>query len=239
MYYGTYGYGFDGTYILVIIGLVITLWAQAKVQNAYRRYSGVYTGKGVTGAQAAKKILLMNSIYDVTIEKLPTKGLSDYYDPSSKRVCLSEDIYSGTSLAAVAVAAHECGHAIQDAVEYAPLRMRTALVPVANIGSKASWYFIIAGLLIGGTGSVLCEIGIIMFALAVGLELVTLPVELDASRRAKACLAESGITVEEEMDGVSRVLTAAALTYVAAAASGILQLLRLILIYGNRRGRRD
>lgn len=233
MYYGFYG--LDSTYILVIIGLVITLIAQAKVKSAYNRYSDVRSMSGLTGAQAAKKILLANGVYDVTVERLNTNGLTDYYDPSSKRVCLSADIYNGTSIAAIGIAAHECGHAIQDALEYTPLKIRSALVPVANIGSKASWYFIIAGLIIGGTGSPLCEIGIIMFAAAVGLELVTLPVEFNASGRAVEQIDELGIVTEEEKAGVKKVLKAAALTYVAAAASGILQLLRLVILYGGNR----
>lgn len=233
MYYGYY----DWTYLLVLLGVVITLIAQAKVKSAYARYADVASSRGLSGCQTARKILIANGIYDVEVVCLPTDGLTDYYDPSEKKVCLSRDIYHGTSIAAVAIAAHECGHAIQDAVEYSPLKMRTALVPVANIGSRASWYFIIAGLLIGGSGSMLCEIGIVMFALAVGLELVTLPVEFNASSRALSCLGSEGLVYEEEMPGAQKVLRAAALTYVAAAASGLLQLLRLVLLFGNRRGR--
>ena len=237
MYYGYYG--MDATYLLVVIGLLITLIAQAKVKTAYAKYQEVRSLSGLTGAQAARKILVSNGIYDVDVECLPTKGLTDYYDPQSKRVCLSIDIYNGTSIAALAIAAHECGHALQDALEYTPLRLRTALVPVANIGSKASWYFILAGLMIGGQGAALCEIGIVMFALAVGLELVTLPVEFHASRRALSQVEELGLVTEEEQTGAQKVLNAAALTYVAAAASGLLQLLRLVILFGNRRGRRD
>lgn len=238
MYYGTYGYGLDSTYILVIIGLVITLIAQGIVKSAYAKYKDVPSMRGLTGAQAARKILVANGIYDVEVVCLNSDGLTDYYDPSSKKVCLSRDIFQSTSIASIAVAAHECGHAFQDAGEYFPLKLRTTLVPVANLGSRASWYFILAGVLIGGSGSMLCEIGIVLFALAVGLELVTLPVEFNASRRALNQIENLGIVTEEEYAGAGKVLRAAALTYVAAAASGLLQLLRLIILYGNKR-RRD
>lgn len=236
MYYGSYG--MDPTYFLVLLGVVITLIAQAKVKTAYSRYREVYSVSGLTGAQTARKILSANGIYDVDVECLNTNGLTDYYDPRTRRVCLSRDIFAGKSIAALAIAAHECGHALQDAYEYAPLRIRTALVPAVNFGSKISWYLIFAGLLVGGRGAVLTEIGIALFALAVIFELVTLPVEMNASKRAVTQMESLGLVTEDEKSGTEKVLRAAALTYVAAAASGLLQLLRLILLFGNRR-RRD
>lgn len=232
-----YGYYFDSTYLLILLGLVITLIAQAKMRSAYARFSSVASSKGMTGAEVARKILLVNGIYDVTVQ--PVSGtLTDHYDPSKKTVNLSEAVYKSTSLAAIGVAAHECGHAIQDSEEYVPLKARSALVPVASFGSGISWYLILAGVLLGGSLSVLIEIGIILFALAVGFQLITLPVEFNASSRALNQLSEIGIINSDERKDVRSVLTAAALTYVAAAASGILQLLRLIILFGGNGRRR-
>lgn len=233
-----YGYYFDPTYFLILIGLAITLIAQAKMKSAYARYSQAASSKGLTGAEVAKKILLMNGIYDVAV--MPVSGtLTDHYDPSKKTVNLSQAVYGSSSIAAIGVAAHECGHAIQDSVEYAPLKVRTALVPVANFGSGISWYLILAGALIGGRLSFLIEAGIVMFALAVGFQLITLPVEFNASSRALKELSEIGIINDDERGDVKSMLSAAALTYVAAAATGILQLLRLIILFGGNGRRRD
>lgn len=232
-----YGYYFDSTYLLIILGLVITLIAQAKMKSTYARYSQVDSLRGMTGAEVARKILLMNGVYDVAVQ--PIAGtLTDHYDPSKKVVNLSEAVYGKTSLAAIGVAAHECGHALQDSEEYVPLKARTALVPVASFGSGISWYLILAGVLLGGNLSILIEIGIVLFAVAVGFQLITLPVEFNASSRALSQLTDSGIIDSEERREVKSVLTAAALTYVAAAASGILQLLRLIILFGGNGRRR-
>ncbi|MCQ2400858.1 MAG: zinc metallopeptidase [Lachnospiraceae bacterium] len=232
-----YGYYFDSTYLLILLGLVITLIAQAKMKSTYARYSQVDSLRGLTGAEAARKILLINGVYDVVVQ--PVSGtLTDHYDPSKKVVNLSEAVYGKTSLAAIGVAAHECGHALQDSEEYIPLKARTALVPAANFGSGVSWYLILAGVLLGGNLSILTEIGIVLFAVAVGFQLVTLPVEFNASSRALTQLTDSGMIDSEERKQVKSVLTAAALTYVAAAASGILQLLRLIILFGGNGRRR-
>lgn len=232
-----YGYYFDSTYLLILLGLVITLIAQAKMKSTYARYSRVDSLRGLTGAEAARKILLINGVYDVVVQ--PVSGtLTDHYDPSKKVVNLSEAVYGKTSLAAIGVAAHECGHALQDSEEYIPLKARTALVPAANFGSGVSWYLILAGVLLGGNLSILTEIGIVLFAVAVGFQLVTLPVEFNASSRALTQLTDSGMIDSEERKQVKSVLTAAALTYVAAAASGILQLLRLIILFGGNGRRR-
>lgn len=232
-----YGYYFDSTYLLILLGLVITLIAQAKMKSTYARYSQVESLKGLTGAEVARKILLINGVYDVVVQ--PIAGtLTDHYDPSRKVVNLSEAVYGKTSLAAIGVAAHECGHALQDSEEYIPLKARTALVPIASFGSGISWYLILAGVFLGGNLSILIEIGIVLFAVAVGFQLVTLPVEFNASSRALAQLTDSGMIDSEERKQVKSVLTAAALTYVAAAASGILQLLRLVILFGGNGRRR-
>lgn len=236
-----YYYGFDPTYILVIIGIIITMWAQGKMKTTFAKYSRVRSMSGMTGQEVARRILMANGIFDVTVE--PVAGqLTDHYDPRSKVVKLSEVIYNSTSVAAVGVAAHECGHAIQDNQEYMPLRLRSAIVPVANLGSTLSWPMILIGVLMANAGSYagysLISVGILCFSLAVLFQLVTLPVELDASRRALRQLNATGILPPEEQQQTRAVLSAAALTYVAAAASSMLQLLRLVILFGGNR-RRD
>ena len=226
MRYG-YGYYFDPTYILIIIAGIISLMAQMKVSSAFSRYSNVRSLSGITGAMAAEQILHSQGIYDVTIQRVSGK-LTDHYNPSNKTLNLSDAVYGATSVAAIGVAAHECGHAIQHARGYAPLSFRTALVPIANLGSKLSWVFIIAGLI---------NIGIVMFSAAVLFQLVTLPVEFDASARALKLLSSTGIMNNSEVSQTKKVLSAAAMTYVAAAATAILQLVRLIILFGGRNDR--
>ena len=230
-----YGYyGFDWTIILVLIGALISLWAQGRVTSTFAKFSKVRSRTGMTGADVALRLLRSQGIYDVSVR--PVSGnLTDHYDPRSKVVNLSESVYNATSIAAIGVAAHECGHAMQHNEGYAPLNFRSALVPVVNFGSKLSWPLILIGLLLGGTGSTMCQIGILMFSLVVLFQLVTLPVEFNASNRAVRLLDAQGILSGEEVQGTRKVLGAAALTYVAAAASTILQLMRLIILYGGRR----
>ncbi len=231
-YYGGY-YGFDPTLILVLIGAALSMWASSRVNSTYRKYSQVRSMTGMTGAQAAQNILRSQGIYDVTVR--PVAGqLTDHYDPRTKTVNLSQAVYGESSVAAIGVAAHECGHAIQDNVGYSPLRLRAAFVPLASLGSKLSWPLILIGLFIGMTPFI--EVGIWMFVLAVLFQLITLPVEFNASRRAVGILDESGILRGQEVEATRKVLGAAALTYVAAAAASILQLLRLLILFGNRRG---
>lgn len=231
MYYPFY---FDPTYILVLIGVIITIAASTKLNSTYQRYSAVRSACGMTGAEAAKRLLNDQGIYDVTIRRV-AGNLTDHYDPRTKTVNLSDAVYGSTSIAAIGVAAHECGHAMQDASDYSPLRIRAALVPVANIGSQLAWPLIIIGLILGGAGSTLMSIGIILFSLAVLFQLVTLPVEYNASHRAVTLLDSTGILAGQEVGQTRKVLNAAALTYVAAAAASILQLLRLVMLFGNRR----
>jgi Zn-dependent membrane protease YugP len=230
LYYPGY---IDPTYIFVIIGIVLTLAASARVKSTFAKYSRVRSMSGITGAQAAERILHASGIYDVTIERV-SGNLSDHYDPRSKVLRLSDTVYGQNSIAAIGVAAHECGHAIQHDKAYMPLKIRGALVPVANFGSMISWPLILIGLLFTGSQT-LIDLGIILFSAAVLFQLITLPVEFNASRRAIARLGETGILYGDELRDSKKVLDAAALTYVAAAAASILQLLRLILLFGGRR----
>ncbi len=228
-YYGYYYY--DPTYMLIVISALISLFAQFLVNSRFSKYSRVRSRSGMTGAQAAERILQSQGIYDVAIQRVSGK-LTDHYDPRNKTLNLSDTVYASTSVAAVGVAAHECGHAIQHARGYAPLSFRSALVPVANIGSQLSWLFIILGIFFGGSHT-LIMIGILMFSAAVLFQLVTLPVEFNASGRALKLLSETGILQKDEVSDTRKVLSAAALTYVAAAATAVLQLLRLLRLFGG------
>ena len=230
-----YGYGMDWTYLLVIIGAVISMIASSRVNSEFRKYSRVASRSGLTGAQAAMELLHSQGIYDVSVQHI-AGNLTDHFDPRNKTVSLSDPVYNSTSLAAIGVAAHECGHAKQHDKGYTPLAIRSALVPVANIGSTLSWPLIIIGLLIGGSASsFLINLGIIFFMGALLFQIVTLPVEFDASARALRLLESTGMMAQDEVSGSRKVLKAAALTYVAAVAASILQLLRLIAIANRRR----
>ena len=236
MPYG-YGYGYymDPTYILVLIGVVLSLWASAKVKMTYSKYSRVRSMSGLTGAQVADQILRANGIYDVRIEHVSGE-LTDHYDPKNRVLRLSDVVYNSTSVAALGVAAHECGHAVQDDRDYFPLRFRNALVPVANFGTQAAWPMILVGLFFTSS-SFLINLGILLFSLGVLFQLVTLPVEFNASRRAIQILGNTGILYGDEIRDTKKVLSAAAMTYVAAAAASILSLLRLLILFGGRRNR--
>lgn len=235
MGYGGYGYGmyFDPTYILIIIGVVISLIASARVRSTFARYRNDRARCGMTGAEVAERLMRANGIYDVNIVHV-SGNLTDHYNPSNKTLALSDSVYNSTSIAAISVAAHEVGHCIQHDKGYTPLKIRTTLVPAANFGSTVSWLFILAGLFFGSFYW-LVDVGIILFSLAVLFQIVTLPVEFNASSRALAALRSNGILYDDELGKGKKVLGAAALTYVAAAAAAILQLLRLILLFGNRR----
>ena len=230
-------YYYDPTWILLLIGAVICMIASARVRTTFNKYSKVYSHTGMTGAEAARRILDSRGIYAVQV--VPTQGnLTDHYDPRDRTLRLSQTVYGASSVAAVGVAAHECGHAIQDAEDYSPLRIRTALVPVANFGSSVSMILIIAGIIFGfgrGGSSLLLNLGILCFSLVVLFQLVTLPVEFNASKRAMVLLQDLGILYPEEAAKTKKVLSAAALTYVAGALSSLLQLLRLVILFGGRR----
>ena len=230
-----YGFYFDPTYIFVIIGAVICMWASSNVKSTYAKYERVRSRGGMTGAQAAERILRMSGLSDVQIQHV-RGDLTDHYDPRSKVLRLSDAVYGQASVAAIGVAAHECGHAIQHARGYAPLKLRSVLVPVANFGAKIAWPLIIFGLFITGESSLLLiNLGIIAFLGSVLFQIVTLPVEFNASNRAIQILGESGMMQSDELRGARKVLNAAALTYVASAATAILQLLRIFLLVGGRR----
>ena len=232
MYYPMY---FDPTYMLVILGVIICMMASAKMNSTFNKYSRVRNHSGMTGREAAEEILRRAGIYDVRVEHI-SGNLTDHYDPRSKVLRLSDATYNSTSVAAMGVAAHECGHAVQHETGYVPLKIRGALVPIANFGSTIAWPLIIIGLFFNSRSYALfLNLGILAFSLAVLFQIVTLPVEFNASNRAIRVLGSSGMLYEDEVKATRKVLTAAALTYVAGAASAILQLLRIILLTGNRR----
>lgn len=230
--YSPFFYYYDPTYILILIGVVISLIASFRVKSTFRRYSNIGSRSRMTGAQVAETILHSNGIYDVQIVHV-SGDLTDNYDPRRKVLSLSDPVYNSTSVAAIGVAAHECGHAVQHQQGYAPLQFRSALVPVANFGSGASWFFIIAGIFL--SAQPIITLGIVLFSLAVLFQLVTLPVEFNASSRALKSLERLGILGGEEIGQTRSVLSAAALTYVAGAAAAVLQLLRLIILFGGNR----
>ena len=233
MYWGYYGYYFDPTYILVIIGALITIWAQFRVKSTFTKYSLVYSRSGMTASEVATNILHRNGIYDLTVDRV-AGNLTDHYDPRSRTLKLSDSTYGSTSVAAIGVAAHECGHAIQHNQDYIPLKVRNSIVPVVNICSTLSWPIILIGIIMSFNQG-LINFGIILFSAVVLFQLVTLPVEFNASNRALAILNTQGFLYDNENAMAKKVLKAAALTYVAAVASSILQLLRLVLLFGGKR----
>ena len=229
-----YGYyGIDYTYlILVVPALIISLIAQFRVKSAFNRYSQERCVSGLTGAETARRILALNGITDVAVEHI-SGSLTDHYSPTEKVIRLSDDVYNAQTIAAVGVAAHECGHAVQYAVGYAPIRLRNAIIPVTNIGSTLSFPILLIGLILNFQALVL--VGIALFSLVTLFQLITLPVEFDASRRALKTIDERGMLTAEEFTGAKKVLGAAAMTYVAALLTSLAQLLRLLLLYGRRR----
>ncbi len=226
----------DYTYILVLIGALISLIASANVKGTYSRYSRVLSMRGIRAEEVAEQMLRNVGIYDVSVQHI-SGSLTDHYSPNEKVLRLSDSVYGSSSVAAIGVAAHECGHALQHQEGYAPLKLRSIAVPMANYGSFLSWPVIILGVILGSFN--LTQLGIILFSFVVIFQLITLPVEFNASKRALKTLENSNILIGEEMTGAKAVLSAAALTYVAALISSILQLLRLIMLFGgnNRRSR--
>ncbi|WP_026487205.1 zinc metallopeptidase [Caldanaerobius polysaccharolyticus] len=224
-------YGFDYTYVVYVLpALIFALYAQAKVQSTFARYLDVPNSYGFTGAEVARRLLDRNGLYDVAVQMIPG-SLTDHYDPRERVLRLSEDVYASNSIAAIGVAAHETGHALQHAEGYAPLAIRNSLVPVANLGSNLTWIFVIAGIILGLPS--LINIGILFFIGAVLFQIVTLPVEFNASRRALAMLSNEGFVAQSELSPIRSVLGAAAMTYVAATIMAIAQLLRLLAIRGR------
>lgn len=233
-YYGFYG--FDMYYLVLVIPCVIlAFWAQAKVKSTFNRYEQVLNVRGISGAQAAEAVLRQNGVTGVRIEWVAGK-LNDHFDPRTNTIRLSSAVYSSTSVASVGVAAHEAGHAVQYAVGYFPIRLRAAIIPVTQFGSAAAFPLIILGLFMNS--GIMIDIGILAFGLSTVFQLVTLPVEINASRRALAAIEEGGLLVPDEYPMAKKTLTAAAMTYVAALAVSLAQLLRLVLLFGGR-GRDD
>ena len=230
-------YYFDYSYFLFMLpALILSLYAQIKVSSTFAKYSKIKNSNGLTGSEAAYKVLAQNGVTNVAVEHISV-SLNDHFDPQTNIIRLSDSVYSSNSVAAVGVAAHEAGHAVQYANNYAPMKFRRVLVPITNIGSTLSIPLIFIGLLLPIQYDFIVNIGIALFSFAVLFQLVTLPVEFDASRRAITTLEQSGTLYDEELIGAKKVLSAAAMTYLAATFSAVMSLFRLILIAGNRRGR--
>ncbi|KGF33382.1 peptidase [Peptoniphilus lacrimalis DNF00528] len=228
-----YYYGFE-YFIYLVPGILLALYAQAKISSAYEKYGSINSKINISGAQAARKILDASGLYDVEIKMIGGR-LTDNYNPSNKVLSLSKDVYENTSIASISIAAHEVGHAIQDKIDYKPLRFRESIVPMANLGSNLSVWFIIIGCFFS---YFLTQIGVALFFFAVLFQIVTLPVEFDASRRAKLAIEDAGFLDQEEMKGTKEVLSAAALTYVGATLTAIGQFLRLLALTNGGRRRR-
>ena len=233
-----YYYGFDWTYLtLVLPCLIFAMIASSNVNSTFKKYSKQLSRRHITGAEAAQRVLHANGVHGVRIERI-AGNLTDHFDPKANVIRLSDPVYNSTSTAAIGVACHEAGHAVQYAVGYSPMKLRAAIIPMTNLGSKLAFPLILVGLLLGSLGEIslmFIYLGIAAFGLSFVFQMVTLPVEFNASRRAIKAIEEGGILTEEEQLGAKKTLTAAAMTYVAATATALAQLLRLILIYGRRR----
>ena len=236
-----YGYGFDWTYIVLVLPcIILSMWASSTVNSTFKKYSCVMSYRQITGAEAAQRVLSANGVRNVRIERVGG-NLTDHYDPRTNVIRLSDSVYNSTSVAAIGVACHEAGHAVQYAENYAPIKFRAAIIPITNLGSKLAMPLILAGLLFNFLGSfsyTIVYLGIACFGLSLVFQLVTLPVEFNASRRAMNTIESSNILSNEEQRGARKTLKAAAMTYVAATAVALAQLLRLIVLFGGRR-RRD
>ena len=231
---------FDWTYVVLVLPCVIfAMWASSSVNSTFNKYSKQYSSRGITGAQAAERVLRANGVIGVRIEQV-AGNLTDHYDPKTNVIRLSDNVYASTSTAAIGVACHAAGHAVQYAQNYGPIKLRAAIIPVTNIGSKLAMPLILIGLLLSFLGMVsfvFVYLGIACFGLSLVFQLVTLPVEYNASRRAMQTIESSEILTAEEQNGAKKTLSAAALTYVAATAVSLAQLLRLLLIFGGNRRR--
>lgn len=240
-FYSPYYYGFDWTYLVLVLPcLILSLWASASVKSTFRRYSQQYSQRRITGADAAERVLRNNGVHNVRIERV-AGDLTDHFDPRTNVIRLSDSVYGSTSTAAIGVACHEAGHAVQYAKHYAPIKLRAAIIPITNIGSKLAMPLILLGIVLSFLGNLsytLVYLGIACFALSLVFQLITLPVEFNASRRAIRAIDDSGILTSQELIGAKKTLRAAAMTYVAATATALAQLLRLIVLFGGRR-RRD
>ncbi len=237
MYYPYY-YGFDWTYLVLVLPcILLSLWASSNVSSTFKKYSRQFSRRGLTGAEAAQRVLMANGVRGVRIDRV-SGNLTDHYDPRTNVIRLSDSVYSNTSTAAIGVACHEAGHAVQYAENYAPIKLRAAIIPLTNFGSRIAMPLILAGVLmtfLGSFSDTLVYLGIAAFGMSLVFQIVTLPVEFNASRRAMAAIADSNLLTEEEQRGARKTLSAAALTYVAATAVALAQLLRLLVLFGGRR----
>ena len=233
-----YYYGFDSTYLLLVLPcLILSLWASSSVNSTFNKYAKQISTRGITGAEAAQRILQHRGIYNVKIERISGK-LTDHYDPRSNVIRLSDNVYGSKSTAAIGVACHEAGHAMQYATGYSPIKLRAAIIPITNFGSQIAMPLILLGVVLSALGALsytLVYIGIACFSLSLIFQLVTLPVEFNASRRAITSITECNILSDDERNGAQKTLRAAAMTYVAATAVALMQLLRLILLFGGRK----
>ena len=236
-----YYYGFDWTYLMLVLPcMIFAMIASSNVNSTFKRYSTQYSQRRITGAEAARRVLAHNGVSGVRIERV-SGNLTDHYDPRTNVIRLSDSVYDSTSTAAIGVAAHEAGHAVQYARDYAPIKLRAAIIPLTNFGSKLAMPLILAGILLAAFGSfstLLVDLGIAAFGLSFVFQLITLPVEFNASRRAIRAIEDAQLLTAEEQRGAQKTLKAAAMTYVAAMAVALAQLIRLIMLFGNRR-RRD
>ena len=234
----SYYYGFDWTYIVLVLPcILLSLWASSNVNSTFKKYSRQYSSRRITGAEAAQRVLSANGVRGVRIERV-SGNLTDHYDPKTNVIRLSDSVYSNTSTAAIGVACHEAGHAVQYAENYAPIKIRAAIIPLTNFGSKIAMPLILAGILmtfLGSFSDTLVYLGIAAFGMSLVFQIVTLPVEFNASRRAMAAIESSNLLTAEEQRGARKTLKAAALTYVAATAVALAQLLRLMVLFGGRR----
>lgn len=240
MPYGYY-YGFDWTYLVLVLPcLILSLWASSSVNRTFKKYATQFSARRITGADAAARVLRNHGVQNVRIERI-SGNLTDHFDPKANVIRLSESVYGSTSTAAIGVACHEAGHAVQYATHYAPIKLRAAIIPITNFGSKLAMPLILLGIVLSFMGNfsyALVYLGIACFGLSLVFQLITLPVEFNASRRAISAIRDSGILTQQELVGAKKTLKAAAMTYVAATAVALAQLLRLIILFGGRR-RRD
>lgn len=237
-----YFYGFDWTYLVIILPcMILSLWASSNVNNTFKRYSNQFSRRGITGAEAAQRVLRNHGVHNVRVEHI-SGNLTDHFDPKTNVIRLSDQVYNNTSTAAIGVACHEAGHAVQYAQNYGPIKLRAAIVPVTNLGSKLAMPLILVGILLSFLGNfsyTLVYVGIACFSLSVVFQLITLPVEFNASRRALKAIEAGGILADDELSGAKKTLCAAAMTYVAATAVAMAQLLRLLILFGGRGRRRN
>lgn len=237
-----YYYGFDWTYVVLVLPcLLLSLWASARVNSTFKKYSSQVSSRRLTGAQAAQRVLQSNGVHNVRIEKV-SGNLTDHFDPKRNVIRLSDNVYDNASTAAIGVACHEAGHAVQYAENYGPIKLRAAIIPITNFGSKLAMPLILIGIIfsyLGNFSYILVYLGIACFGLSLVFQLVTLPVEFNASRRAMEAMEQCELLTQEELRGARKTLTAAAMTYVAATAVSLAQILRLILLYGGRGRRRN